>query len=164
MTKVFKTREVAQLLDVDPTTVMRWMKSFSLHANKNEAGHYEIPESSVSELVMIKEKLASGSRLEEILMQKRGRSFQEYVEPSVIEEKLEKLLFRLETIDRQVQAKADESYAIRTQHHRKELDDINRFLEELSLRINRLETMQTDVNHEEAQTHFKKRFASLFSF
>ncbi len=57
METIHKTKEVADLLNVNPTTVQRWIKYFNIECETNEHGHYLLTESHLTLLTSIQAQL-----------------------------------------------------------------------------------------------------------
>jgi chromosome-anchoring protein RacA len=175
-----KTKEVSELLGVNPTTVQRWAKYFGLVCETNEHGHYLFTNEHVEVMRNVQKQLQEGKRMKDITIRGIEPSKQEIdqggkVETLLYEEKLEEVMNRVQELDHKLSQKADEVVSYQLLKHRSELDDMMKMIKSLEERLSKMEDRMKEKDHSQETdlpmvvggTVTKKKWRSLmqiFSF
>lgn len=167
--KMWKTREVAKAINVNPSTVQRWIKYFHLTTKVNAKGHFEMTDDTYDKIKFIHSETKQGKKLKEIVMEgdrETGRG--KMVPASAMDEKIDMLIRQVEHLDRQLNNKADEVVEYQVLNQRKEINELNELISHLSSRLKTLEeSLQQKENADlTAQNgpQKKRRLAGIFSF
>ncbi|MCG8396386.1 chromosome-anchoring protein RacA [Bacillus atrophaeus] len=182
------TNVVARELGVSTKTVQRWVKQLNLPAERNELGHYSFTEDDVNVLKSVQKQVSEGVALQEvnvprqhkkrsgfILQKTNGGASEQRIEQ--LEQKLsallqqkqseDKLLARLDELERQLKQKADEGVSYQLLQHRREIDDLHADLQSLTSQTKHLSAAEpipeTAASSEKTKTR-KKPLLSLFKF
>lgn len=183
MEHILKTGVVAEQLNVNPTTVQRWIKYFNIHCETNDHGHYLIAPKQFEILQKIKKQLSEGLTMKEIREidepvqrnQSVNNNKKEKMLPvHVFEEKLEQLMIHIEQLERKLAVKADEVVGYQVLHQRTDIDNMNSTLSSIEERISLLEQQSPQLEQlavgdlERVPEQFKKRrrnkLINIFSF
>ncbi|MCR6106624.1 MerR family transcriptional regulator [Salipaludibacillus agaradhaerens] len=167
--KSWKTREIAKAIHVNPSTVQRWIKYFNLAHNVNSNGHFEIPNETYDQLKVINAQMKQGKKLSEVCLVEEDKVGKVSMIPAIqVEKKMEELLNQLDQLERKVRNKADDVVEYQILHQRKEINELNQIITQLSTRINILEdelvnksTSSAPLNESSGK---KRRLAGIFSF
>ncbi|UTR14674.1 helix-turn-helix domain-containing protein [Salipaludibacillus sp. LMS25] len=172
--KSWKTREIAKAIHVNPSTVQRWIKYFNLAYNVNSNGHFEIPNETYKQLKVIYAEMKQGKKMSDVCLlggdKEQAKSKKVTMIPTTqVEKKMEELLSQLDHIERKVRNKADDVVEYQILHQRKEINELNQVITQLSARINTLEDQlvsnTTPSTRPLRETSGKKRrLSSIFSF
>ena len=137
------TSAAAKLLGVSPSTIQRWVKQANLQMERTELGHYQFSEESIEVLKDIKEQLSNGVLLQDLKI--KGRKHRKATIPAVKPDfTVEKLMKRLEEIEKRLDRKADEVVSYQILQHRREI-------EELQNEVARLKDVITGMEEAAAQ-------------
>ncbi len=180
MERIYKTREVSEVLAVNPTTIQRWIKSFNIPCETNELGHYLIKEQELTVLKQIKEQLNRGFTMNEIRKTTTSSKVievknEKMIPATVFEDKLEQLMIYIEQLERKLSVKADEVVEYQVLQHRNELDSLFAMMKKIDERMMKIEQhlpfMEQKVvggleNNlpEQLQKPRKKKLMRIFSF
>ncbi len=119
------TNEVAKILGVSSSTVKRWVKHLSIEPARNSKGHF----------IFTKEEF---SQLEHYHNQDQIQSIQILPHPN--NEEVEKLKLKVNELELKLYKKADGVASIQLLQHRNELEDLLSIVNELTTRMDQLET------------------------
>ncbi len=145
---MLKTKEVSQVLGVNPTTVQRWVKYFNLPCQKNEHGHYLFDDKNLLQLKEIKSQLNLGlpmsqvkiTHLNDEAQHKPQRAVDSNIESAI--KRFETLAARVEKIEYQLEEKATNVVNIQLLQHRRELEKLYQLVENLKREIEEIKTEQ----------------------
>lgn len=169
-----KTKTVSKQLNVNPSTIQRWVKHFDLPYHKNNHGHLLFTEADIEQLKQIKDQLNSGLSMEDIKLTSNnedapGKTDNNRVTMTEYEKRLDELVEKTNQIETKLSQKADEVVSVRLYQHRSELDDLLKTITKAEERIETIETQLADfkTNDEQKLLHEKKPkrnwLVSLFS-
>jgi chromosome-anchoring protein RacA len=168
-----KTKTVSRQLDVNPSTIQRWVKHFDLPCHKNNHGHLLFTEEDIDRLKEIKNQLKHGLSIEDVKLAKEDQAPVTHVKKTKgvtmneYERRLDELVERTNHVESKLSQKADEVVNVQLYQHRSELDDILKTITNVEERIQSIETQLTGLKKEETVKHEKqpKRnwIVSLFS-
>jgi chromosome-anchoring protein RacA len=137
------TSAVAKLLGVSPSTIQRWVKQANLQMERTELGHYQFSGESIEILKDIKDQLNNGVLLQDLKI--KGRKHRKATIPAVKPDlSVEKLMKRMEEIEKRLDRKADEVVSYQILQHRREI-------EELQNEVGRLTEVITSMEEAAAQ-------------
>jgi chromosome-anchoring protein RacA len=171
--KTWKTREIAKAIHVNPSTVQRWIKYFNLAYNVNSNGHFEIPNTTYDQLKVIYAQMKQGKKLSDVCLVEEAKGSAQTKKVAMIpaiqvEQKMEELLNQLDQLERKVRNKADDVVEYQILHQRKEINELNKIITQLSTRINILEDQLVNKSSSSATLNEssgkKRRLAGIFSF
>ncbi|WP_078553321.1 chromosome-anchoring protein RacA [Bacillus alkalicellulosilyticus] len=172
MDNVFETKEVSELLGVNPTTIKKWVKYFNLRCSINEQGHYLFQNSQVEVLKDIKGQLYSGKKMRDVHVsmnsEKSKTKKEERVQAYQLEYKLNQIVSKIDQFEQKLSQKADEVVSYQLLRHRSEIDDITLMLQSIEQRLQSIEVkVSSQVDEEQpyqAEIKLKKRSLSqIFS-
>lgn len=169
------TSAVSKLLGVSSSTVQRWVKHLGLRMQRNEFGHYVYSEEDVERLRQYKEQIQNGipigiitekNPLRKATVKLQGRDL-----------KNEKMLEKLNMLERKIESKADSVVSYQLLQHRSEIEDLKSQIQLLHRQIHELmeenkgeKNNNTDVVSENLigsnNARLKKRsmISSIFGF
>lgn len=137
------TSAVAKLLGVSPSTIQRWVKQANLQMERTELGHYQFSEESIEILKDIKDQLNNGVLLQDLKI--KGRKHRKAAIPAVKPDfPIERMVKRMEEIEKRLDRKADEVVSYQILQHRREI-------EELQNEVGRLNEVITSMQEAAAQ-------------
>lgn len=171
---VWKTKEIADEMEVNPSTVQRWVKYFQLPYTITPLGHFEMGRDTYNKLKHVHLETTSGKRLREITFtdlnnQEPVKLKDKMVSAKQLDDRFEKLVFQLNHLDKKLQTKADEVAEYQILQQRKEINELNDLVFQLSDRIANMEekldtkeekAFSLDSNHKPLK---KRRLAGIFS-
>lgn len=131
------TNEVAKTLGVSSSTVKRWVKQLSIDPARNSKGHF----------IFTKEEF---SQLEQYHTQDQFHSIQTMPIPN--NEEFEKLKLKVNELELKLYKKADGVASIQLLQHRNELEELLTIVNELTSRIDHLETQMSKTKKPPAVT------------
>ncbi|NNU90221.1 MULTISPECIES: MerR family transcriptional regulator [Anoxybacillus] len=132
-----KTSTVAKRLGVSTKTVQRWVKKYNIPCKKNEAGHYVFTNEAVEQLEKYK---FLGIEEEE----------KEHVDWEEVEQ-------RLHELERKIEQKADDVVSFQLLQHRREMEEMLQYMQQLEQRIAQLEKQKQIEPAIEQPTKQKRR-------
>lgn len=154
MDHILKTRVVSEQLNVNPTTVQRWIKYFNIHCETNDHGHYLIAPQQLELLQKIKKQLNQGLTMKEIRQiddtVQTNRSLnndqkQKMLPVHVFEEKLEQLMIHIEQLERKIAVKADEVVGYQVLQQRSDINNLSATLSSIEERMSLLEQQSSQL-------------------
>jgi len=156
MEMTMKTKEVSEILGVNPTTVQRWAKYFDLVCETNENGHYLFTEEHVDIMRGVQRQLQQGKRMKDITINgmesPKTTERSTKIETALYEGKLEEVMNRVQELDHRLSQKADEVVSYQLLKHRSELDDMMKMIVTLEERLTKMESkMQPREESEERE-------------
>lgn len=142
-----KTKTVSRELNVNPSTIQRWVKHFDLPCRKNEHGHLLFSESNIEQLKYIKKQLNNGLAMDEVeLNEQEKEQPANTVSMAQYEKQLDAMVTRINEVDQKLAQKADEVVSIRLYQHRSELDQLNKTIIDVESRLQTIETQLSSLN------------------
>ncbi len=145
-----KTKEVSRELDVNPTTVQRWVKYFDIPCKKNDLGHYLFDDTSILHLKQIKQQLSLGLPMAQVELTHTFNPKAKQNEPDhniqTVLSKLEEMANRLEFVETQLEEKATNVVNVQLLQHRRELEGIYKTVDDMKATIENLK-----MNNSESQ-------------
>lgn len=171
------TSAVAKMLGVSPSTIQRWVKQANLQMERTELGHYQFSEESIEVLKDIKDQLNNGVLLQDLKV--KGRKHRKAAIPAVKPDlPVEKLMKRMEEIEKRLDRKADEVVSYQLLQHRREIEELQKEVARLTEVITSMEeaaAQRESITQEENKLSltsgntlkkFKKRniISSFFGF
>jgi len=137
MGSLLKTKQVSEMLGVNPSTIHRWVKFFHIPCHKNEHGHYFFSENDIYQLRHIQEQLNNRTTMEEITGNLgKVDSNMTKSEHQVDNEQMAK---RVSELERRIDKKADDVVSYQLFQHRNEIDELMKKVIDLE---KKLETLQ----------------------
>jgi chromosome-anchoring protein RacA len=134
------TSEVAKLLGVSASTIQRWVKQLELPMEKNERGHYHFSSEDIDLLKQIHEQLQNGILIHEITPVKTKKSARKGAVKTVeSDEAIVKLWNKVGELELSLHAKADSVASYQLLQHRREIEDLQGQVNELSLQLKQLQ-------------------------
>ncbi|MDN3018732.1 MerR family transcriptional regulator [Paenibacillus sp. BSR1-1] len=138
------TSEAAKLLGVSTSTIQRWVKQLDLPMERNERGHYHFNDKDIKVLQEIHEQLQSGTLIQEIVPVKEKKIPRKGIVNSTEKnETFEKLLEKVNKLEMGLHAKADSVASYQLLQHRREIEELQQQIKELTQLV---ETLQTEMN------------------
>lgn len=142
-----KTKTVSKQLNVNPSTIQRWVKHFDLPCRKNEHGHLLFSEKDIQQLLFIKKQLNNGLAMGEV--DPNGLEEEEpedSVSMTQYEKRLDEMVQRIQDVERKLTEKADEVVSVRLYQHRSELDELTKTIGDVENRLKTIETQLSALN------------------
>ncbi|WP_416149755.1 MerR family transcriptional regulator [Salipaludibacillus sp. HK11] len=171
--KSWKTKEVAEEFGVNPSTVQRWIKHFQLSCEINSQGHFELNEATYKKLKHIHNETNQGKKLKEVTLAGHRFStpqvqFKKMVPTHRLDERIDRLIIQVDQLDRNLQTKADEVVEYQVLNQRKEINELNDLISQLT---RRLQALEAELREKEQRTFIerrevpmkKRRLAGIFS-
>ncbi|WP_066061727.1 MerR family transcriptional regulator [Neobacillus soli] len=171
------TSEVAKLLGVSPSTVQRWVKQLGLPMEKNERGHYYFNDVDIDQLKEIHEQLQSGTLIQDITPIKEKRNSRKGIVKTVENnEALAKLFSKVSELEIGLNAKADSVTSYQLLQHRREIEDLQECVKELTQQLELLQRQMHELqvplqneksiffDHSKVKRKKKNIVSSLFGF
>lgn len=156
-----KTKTVSDQLDVNPSTIQRWVKHFELPCHKNNHGHLLFNEQDIEKLKQIKVQLNNGLSMEDVeLYNKQDKSRETGISMSDYEKKLESMVSRMNGVEETLTKKADEVVSIQLYQHRNEIDHLTKTIDDVENRLQMIESQLSSLNpqyNEGEEKPIKKR-------
>jgi len=138
------TSAVAKLLGVSSSTVQRWVKQLGIDMERNELGHYLFNEEDIQLLKQVQEQLNNGVSLQEVSV---GKKTQRKGAAKQIDPAAGKLLERIQVLEQKMNSKADDVVTYQLLQHRREIEDLQTQLKEMSAKIEKLEAERASKNN-----------------
>ena len=142
------TSYVAKLLGVSSSTIQRWVKQLNLEMERNEMGHYSFTEEDLAVFKVIHKQLQNGTILQDVQLARiHPRHANVKIvknEPMENESGSQKLLDRVAMLERLVQSKADSVVSYQLLTHRREIEELEKEVNRLQVRLDALENKQAD--------------------
>ncbi|HET7628137.1 MAG TPA: MerR family transcriptional regulator [Bacillales bacterium] len=138
-----KTKTVSNTLNVNPSTIQRWVKHFNLPCKRNDHGHLLYSEQDIETLKQIKTQLAQGLSMDDVTLSLKETKVSETVPTSCFEKKLDRMVAQIHALEDKLSQKADEVVSVQLYQHRNELDDLTKTIDRVE---NRLETIEAQLS------------------
>ncbi|WP_209122639.1 chromosome-anchoring protein RacA [Alkalihalobacillus sp. BA299] len=171
MENVLKTKEVSDLLGVNPTTVQRWVKYFNIHCQMNEHGHYLFQTPHVEILKEIQGQLSEGKKMKDVMvsntsMIQKDEQSDEMIPTFKYEQKLEQMMERIEELEQRLASKADDVVTYQLLNHRKEIEAMSKSLQSIEQRLDEMDEVikQNMTIPIEEMPQKRRSFMQIFSF
>lgn len=141
------TTDVAKLLGVSSSTVQRWIKQLELPMERNDRGHYSFTREDIVMLKTIQEQVQNGTLLQELAASKEKKPRTAIIKRQESDPRLEKLLFKVGELDRRLNEKADSVASYQLLQHRREIEELQSVVKQLTERIEKLEEKDENICH-----------------
>lgn len=173
MEMTLKTKDVSEMLQVNPTTIQRWVKYFRINYGKNEYGHYLFSKEHVELLKEVKRQLQEGKGMKDVDLSSFSSLIAQDDHSNEIsnidyEKKLERVLSRVDELEERLTEKADSVVTYQLLKHREELENMTKMIKKLEKRLEAMEEkIQTERSKEEwpmAAGEAPKKRWRIFSF
>jgi chromosome-anchoring protein RacA len=140
------TSEVAKLIGVSTSTIQRWVKQLDLPMERNERGHYYFSSEDIELLKEIHEKLQNGTLIQEIVPLKKEKIPRKGIAKAVEDNQvLEKLLTKVSELENNLNSKADSVVSYQLLQHRRELEDLQHLVKDLTQQVEQLQKQMNDL-------------------
>lgn len=134
------TTEVAIVLGVSVSTVQRWVKQLDLPMERNDRGHYYFKDEDIQLLKNIQEQLQNGAVLAEIAPVTEKKSPRKGTIKTVEQDKtIDLLMTKVKEIEINLHAKADSVTSYQLLQHRREIEELQNHITELTNKFDRLQ-------------------------
>ncbi|KAB2334719.1 MerR family transcriptional regulator [Cytobacillus depressus] len=143
------TSAVAKLLGVSPSTIQRWVRQLGLQMERNELGHYLFKEGDIELLKQVQDQLSKGIILQDVTVHEgktRKGTLKTIV--SIDDNVTEKLLEKIEMLEKKLNGKADDVVSYQLLQHRREIEELQAEVKSLTERIEKLESKQNGSKKE----------------
>ncbi|KHF26806.1 Chromosome-anchoring protein RacA [Anoxybacillus sp. BCO1] len=138
-----KTSAVAKRLGVSTKTVQRWVKKYNIPCTKNEAGHYVFTNEAIEQLEKYKFLAVDEEEKEQIAWDE-------------VEQ-------RLDALERKMEQKADDVVSFQLLQHRREMEEILQYMQQLEQRIAELER-QKQIEEPAVEQPIKQKRRGMIRF
>ncbi|WNS74793.1 MerR family transcriptional regulator [Bacillus sp. DTU_2020_1000418_1_SI_GHA_SEK_038] len=140
------TSAVAKLLGVSPSTVQRWVRQLGLQMERNELGHYLFKEEDIQMLKHVQDQLNKGIILQNVTVSEgKPRKGSIKTTVNISDKSTEKLLEKVELLEQRLNGKADDVVTYQLLQHRREIEDLQGIIKNLTERIETLENKQSSL-------------------
>jgi len=133
------TKAVAHLLGISTSTVQRWVKQLNLEMKRNELGHFIFSEEDIEILKQVKQQLQEGVLLQDISIQLPKRTG--IVKQTQEDEDIGELAQRVKNLEKSLDQKADDVVSYQILQHRREMEELQEQIAQLTERITSLENV-----------------------
>lgn len=171
------TSEVAKLLGVSTSTIQRWVKQLELPMERNERGHYHFSSEDIELLKKIHEQLQNGTLIQEIVPLKEKKNPRKGAVKAVNDNQaLENLYSKVSELESNLNSKADSVASYQLLQHRRELEDLQHLVKDLSQQVEQLQKQMNELkmtsqmeeplvfDHSKVKRKKKNIVSSLFGF
>lgn len=141
------TTDVAKLLGVSASTIQRWVKQLQLPMERNDRGHYHFNNQDIDLLKSIQEQIQNGTLLQEMTPVQENKPRKGSVKAVENNAALDRLFTIVSELETKMNTKADSVASYQLLQHRREIEDLQGQIKELS---NHIESLQSQL------TEFKK--------
>ncbi|NRD80393.1 MerR family transcriptional regulator [Bacillus sp. BRMEA1] len=146
------TSEVAKLLGVSASTIQRWIKQLSLPMERNERGHYYFNNEDIELLKKIHEQLQNGTLLQDIPpLDDKKKSRKGTVKTADHDQAIESLITKMKELELSIHAKADSVTSYQILQHRREIEDLQSQVTELTRQVTMLEDQLAKLQNSSQQ-------------
>ncbi|WP_280768181.1 MerR family transcriptional regulator [Salipaludibacillus daqingensis] len=172
--KMRRTKEIADEFGVNPSTIQRWIKHFQLPCEITKNGHFELNDETYEKLKHVHEETKKGKKMRSILLpghrfSPERKQYNKMVSSQKLDEKINRMLIQVDQLDRNLQTKADEVVEYQVLNQRKEINELNDLIHQLSQRLKVLEkelpeNKKSQLTSDKKHVPIKKRrLAGIFS-
>ena len=141
------TSEVAKLLGVSTSTVQRWVKQLELPMERNERGHYHFNSEDIEVLKKIHEQLQNGTLIQEITPIKEKKVPRKGAAKAVENHHaFEDLTAKVSKLEIELHSKADSVVSYQLLQHRREIEDLQSQVNELTKQLEQFQKILSKVN------------------
>lgn len=170
------TSEVANLLGVSSSTIQRWVKQLELPMERNERGHYYFCNDDIELLRSIQAQIQNGALLQEIAPVKEKKTRKGAVKAVENNAAVERLFSIVTELEAKVNSKADSVTSYQLLQHRREIEDLQGQIKNLSNQVVQLQTQLNKLlppashdtpfafNQDKGKRKKKNFVSSLFGF
>lgn len=137
---LMKTKTVSRQLEVNPSTIQRWVKYFKLPCRKNDHGHLLFSQQDIEMLKHIKKQLNSGLAMSEVDLNIEEKEAVPHVSMSQYERQLDEMVSRINDVEQKLSQKADEVVSVQLYQHRNELDQLVKTINDVESRLQTIES------------------------
>ncbi|WP_251555162.1 MerR family transcriptional regulator [Neobacillus muris] len=140
------TGEAAKLLGVSPSTIQRWIKQLDLPMERNERGHYYFNEEDLDLLKKIRDQLQNGVLLHEMNPPKEKKTTRRgTIKTAETDEAFGELTAKVKALEADLHGKADSVVSYQLLQHRRELEELQSHVSELSQQIKQLQLELAEI-------------------
>ncbi|WP_066368702.1 MerR family transcriptional regulator [Neobacillus fumarioli] len=140
------TNEVAKLLGVSASTIQRWIKQLQLPMERNERGHYHFSQEDIELLKEIHEQLQNGTLLQDITPPDgRKKTRKGTVKSAETDQVIETLFTKIKELEIHLNDKADSVASYQLLQHRREIEELQCQVKELTRKIEFLEEQLSEM-------------------
>ncbi|SDN74104.1 MerR family transcriptional regulator [Bacillus sp. OK048] len=140
------TSEVAKLLGVSASTIQRWVKQLELPMDRNERGHYHFNNKDIELLKTIQTQIQNGTLLQEIVPIKEKKPRKGLVKAPENNAELERLYMIVTELEAKVNSKADSVASYQLLQHRREIEELQGQVRELTNQVKSLQSQLFEAN------------------
>lgn len=145
---IMKTKDVSEFLGISQTNIKRWASHYPHYFNKNQLGHYVFTEQEVNMLLYIKNEVSQGHALPQIPLPVIPVSLPLH-EPSIsnkpyVDQPMDEVLSRIREVERSLQNKADDVVSTQVLHHRAELEELRKMIEQIAVSVEKMQKPGVD--------------------
>lgn len=141
------TSEVAKLLGVSASTIQRWVKQLELPMERNERGHYYFNNDDIELLKNIQTQIQNGTLLQEISPVQEKKVRKGTVKAQVNNAELERMYSIINELEAKVNSKADSVASYQLLQHRREIEDLQSKVGELTIQVEALQSQLNDIKN-----------------
>ncbi|WP_370576418.1 MerR family transcriptional regulator [Neobacillus niacini] len=142
---IMNTSEVAKLLGVSASTIQRWVKQLELPMERNERGHYHFNNEDIELLKNIQTQIQHGTLLQEIAPVQEKKARKGTVKTIENSAELERLYSIVSELEAKVNSKADSVASYQLLQHRREIEDLQSQVIELSKQVESLHSQLYEI-------------------
>ncbi len=139
---MMNTSEVAKLLGVSASTIQRWVKQLELPMERNERGHYYFNNQDIDLLKDIQTQIQNGALLQDIAPVQEKKIRKGIMKAPENNTELERLYMIISELELKVNSKADSVASYQLLQHRREIEDLNNQVTDLTKLV---ESLQSQV-------------------
>lgn len=137
---MMNTNEVAKLLGVSASTIQRWVKQLELPMERNERGHYHFNNQDIDLLKDIQSQIQNGTLLQDIAPVQEKKTRKGIMKAPENNAELERLYTIISELELKVNSKADSVASYQLLQHRREIEDLNKQVTDLTKLVESLQT------------------------
>jgi chromosome-anchoring protein RacA len=142
------TNEVAKLLGVSTSTIQRWIKQLALPMERNERGHYHFTPEDIDLLKKIHEQLQNGTLLQDLTQVNEKKKMRKGAVKTVENDQaFATLVAKVKELELSLNAKADSVTSYQLLQHRREIEDLQGQVKELSQQVLFLQEQLTELKN-----------------
>ncbi|MFC5714268.1 helix-turn-helix domain-containing protein [Thalassorhabdus alkalitolerans] len=155
--RMLKTKEVAELLQIAPATVHKWVKKHDIKCSTNDRGHFLYGEEAISKFEALKKEWDDSRKND-------TESHLSQVASASVLEKMDIMTKRIEQLEEIIETKADEVVSYQLLKHRQELEEVERKIGKIEERLIEIKMKEIEPQDENGPSKKEKGFlAGLFS-
>ncbi|NGP43748.1 hypothetical protein G4V62_01740 [Bacillaceae bacterium SIJ1] len=143
------------------TTIRNWVRKYDIPCERNDKGHFVFHQEALDTLILLKKQ--NGVLNDEPPTEKEGLPIDEFYS------RMDALVDRVDKIDRELKAKADDVVTVQMLQHRREMDELIEKVEHVERKIDRLVSQINQAPEQQEQSTLnekpkRKRLLHRFGF